>query len=266
MTSTQLRRGLLSIAFAVVGVGAFAFGHRSGFWAGRNSLPVVRPFVSVDRPEEELGRVDICLHTPTPVKPAHAVNGQIDQTIHGTVVGFGAALSVPPLTGHDLFCEMEPQWYVDVSDAQKARWRLLYSVSGIVVPSPALRIGTRVTVRLRAHWGFGKAAGVIVSDAAGVVFAAEQGAFGHGLEQEDIEPLRIAASDAIGVKHDGCGDAVLHVVEVHGDSATRVLPGRIGTVGLKGTSYRFWNAASYNWINISCTDMLDTMSWFLWRQ
>jgi len=215
---------------------------------------------------EDSGWIDICLHTRTPKSLARVVNGQIDQTITGTVIGFGSATAVPSLPGReDLFCEKDPQWYVDVADARKVLWRLLYSVSGIVLQRPAFKVGARVTVRLRAHWGFAKAAGVIVSDEAGPVFAAEQGAFGHALEQDDLEPLRIRVGDVFGVKHEGCGDAVLHTVEVYGDSTTRVLPGRVGTVGLRGTRYQFWNAASYNWINPSCTDMLDRMSWFFWR-
>jgi hypothetical protein len=274
VTSTQRRRGLIVIALALIAAVSFAL-RRTRFWQGRESLPaaaadpprpVVRPSLFVEGSVEDSGWIDICLHTRTPKSLARVVNGQIDQTINGTVVGFGSATAVPPLPGReDLFCEQDPQWYVDVTDAQKVLWRLLYSVSGIALEGPALKVGARVTVRLRAHWGFAKAAGVIVSDEAGPVFAAEQGAFGHGLEQEDFEPLRIRVGDVVGVKHEGCGDAVLHAIEVNGDSATRVLPGRVGTVGLRGTRYQFWNAASYNWINPSCTDMLDRLSWFLWR-
>ena len=265
MTSTQIKIGLIAIAIGLVAALSFALGRRTGFREGRASLPVVRASLHADRSVEDVERVDVCLHTQTPTSPAHEVNGQIDRTIQGTVVGSGATASVPPLPGHDLFCEVEPQWYLDVKDAQDVLWRLLYSVTGIVVEGPAVKAGTRVTVRLRAHWGFAKAAGVIVSDEAGPVFVAEQGAFGHGLEPEDLAPLRVRVSEVFGVRHEGCGDAVLHSVEVEGDATTRVLPGRVGTLGLRGTRYQFWNAASYNWINVSCTDMLDTVSWFLWR-
>ena len=89
---------------------------------------------------------------------------------------------------------------------------------------PSLTIGTRITIKLRAHWGFGKAAGVVVSDDAGPVLIAEQGFFGHGLEPEDILPFTVHVSDAIGVEHGGCGDAVMHAVEVQGDRAMRVMP------------------------------------------
>ena len=275
MTSTQRWRGLIVIALVLIAAVSFAVGRRTRFWQRRGSLPaaaadpprpVVRPSLSVERSVEDSGWIDICLHTRTPQSIARVVNGRIDQTINGTVIGFGSATAVPPLPGReDLFCEKNPQWYVDVADAQKVLWRLLYSVSGIALEGPALKVGARVTIRLRAHWGFAKAAGVIVSDEAGPVFAAEQGAFGHGLEPEDFEPLRIRVGDVFGVKHEGCGDAVLHTVEVHGDSATRVLPGHVGTVGLRGARYQFWNAASYSWLNPSCTDMLDRLSWFLWR-
>jgi hypothetical protein len=275
VTSTQPWRGLIVIALAVVAAVSFGLVRRTRCWQGRESLPAaaadpprpdVRPSLFVERSVEESGWIDICLHTRFPKSLARVVDGQIDQTITGTVIDFGSATAVPPLPGReDLFCENDPQWYVDVADARKVLWRLLYSVSGIALEGPALTVGARVTVRLRAHWGFAKAAGVIVSDEAGVVFAAEQGAFGHALEQEDVEPLRIRVGDVVGVKHEGCGDAVLHAVDVHGDTATRVWPGRVGTVGLRGKRYQFWNAASYNWINPSCTDMLDRLSWFLWR-
>ncbi len=272
---------MLAIAAGVIISASFVVGHRAGFWEGRglgfsqgrssgfsegrSSLSVVRPYPSLDASGGTQARVDICLQTPVIEKPGHSLNGQTVQTIEGTVMRFGAARSVLPLPGHLLFCEMEPEWYVDVADKQMAQWRLLYAVSGIAMEEPSLTIGTRITIKLRAHWGFGKAAGVVVSDDAGPVLIAEQGFVGHGLEPEDILPFTVHVSDAIGVEHGGCGDAVMHAVEVQGDRAMRVMPGQIGTVALRGRSYQFWNAASYNWINVSCTDMLDRMAWFLWR-
>jgi hypothetical protein len=266
--------GLIVIASFVVGHRAgvrdgrssgFSAGRRAGFSEGRSSLSALRPYPSLDASGGTQGRVDICLQTPALVKPGHSLNGQTDLTIEGTVMRFGDARSVPSLPGHVLFCEMEPEWYIDVADKQMVQWRLLYAVSGIAMEEPSLTIGTRVTIRLRAHWGFGKAAGVVVSDDAGPVLIAEQGFFGHGLEPEDYLPFTVHVGDAIGVEHDGCGDAVMHAVEVRGDSVVRVMPGQSGTVALRGRSYWFWNAASYNWINTSCTDMLDRMAWFLWR-
>jgi hypothetical protein len=270
---TAVKRIALAIGGGIVVTASFAAGHRVGFSVGRGAgiaegrkslAAVVRPYPSVEISEDSPGRVDICLQTSL-VGNGHSFKGEIVQTIEGTVVRLGAARSVVPLRGHALLCEIDPEWYVDVVDARKTQWRLMYTVSGIPVEEPSLSIGSRVTIRLRAHWGFGKAAGVAVSDESGPLLIAEQGAFGHGLEPADVLPFTVTASDAIAVKHDGCGDAVMHAVEVQGDSAIRVMPGRIGMLTLRGRSYRFWNAASYNWINVNCTDMLDRMAWFLWR-
>jgi len=53
-----------------------------------------------------------------------------------------------------------------------------------------------VTVNFRAHWGFAKAAGFMVSDTAGPVLGLEQGEFGHGLAPGDILPF-IVRTNAI---------------------------------------------------------------------
>jgi hypothetical protein len=261
------RRLCLGPLAAVAGMAAhFAVGHRFGFQAGRDSLPVLRPYPSLGALTDWQGRVDICVQTSTRDEAGNATAGEVVETIEGTVVGSGDVSSVTPLAGNAIPCERQPDWYIDVADAQKVLWRILYAVSGIVIGRPNVRTGTRVTVRLRAHWDFGKAAGFMVSDQAGPILAAEQGAFGHGLEPEDLEPLTIRVSDVIGVRHEDCGDAVIHAVDVRGESATRVLSGRIGTLSFRGANYRFWNSASYSWINVQCMDMLDRMSWFLWRQ
>jgi hypothetical protein len=262
------RRGwfVLAVAGATTIGASFALGRKIGFVEGRNSLPVLRSYPSVEQVGDWRGRVDICLQTAKPEEPGHTINGQIAQTIEGTVVGLGSARAVRPLAGHALFCEIDPEWYVDIADAAKSVSRILYAASGTTIGSPNLRVGAQVTVRMRARWGFGKAAGVIVSDESGPVLIAEQGAFGHGLHPEDLEPIAVGVGDAIGVRHEGCGDAVVHALDVRGDRTTRVLPGRIGSLTLRGASYRFWNAASYAWINIGCTDMLDQTSWLLWRE
>jgi hypothetical protein len=265
MISRGFRWVVIAVAAAMAAAASFAVGRMIGFGEGRRSLPVLRPYPPIDGVGDWRGQVDICLQTATPVEPGHAIGGQIDQTILGTVVGLGSAKAVSPLSGYALFCEIDPEWYVDVADGHTSVTRLLYAISGVSIEGPNLRIGTRVTVRLRAHWGFGKAAGVIVSDEAGPVLVAEQGAFGHGLQPEDIEPLTVTLGDAIGVRHQGCGDAVLHVIDVRGDGPARILPGRIGTFTFRGAAYRLWNAASYSWININCTDMLDQTSWLLLR-
>lgn len=214
------------------------------------------------------GSVDVCLQTRSPHAWEH--EGRFAKIVEGEVIAVGVARNLNELPGALVRCSIEPQWYFEVRDSIDERWRFLYAVSNTYAISntklgePNLQIGTKVTVNFRAHWGFAKAAGFMVSDTVGPVLGLEQGEFGHGLAPGDILPF-IVRTNAIGLRRDHCGDAVINAVDIVGDSEVRVLPGRYGLFGAGAMRFNFWNACSYSWANVRCTDMLSNTSWLLSR-
>jgi hypothetical protein len=253
------------VAAGLVLSATYWIGHEVGFARGRNAMPVLRPhppIVGKLGPEME---VDVCLQTTRSRDLVEKIGGGILETIDGTVRQSGDARQVGTLATTAVYCHTNPELYIDIVDSNQDVWRILYTGAGIAVPSPTVPAGTRVTVKVRGHLGFGKAVGFMMSDPLGPILAAEQGAFGQGLGPEDAKPFTIRVNEAIGMRHDMCGDQVIHAVEILGDSAAKVLPGRIGRVSLGAASYHFWNASTYSWINERCTDMFDESSWILWR-
>jgi len=265
VTSRKTWNVLLAVATGLALSASYWIGHEVGFARGRNAIPVLRPYPSiVGKPGREV-EVDVCLQTTRRRDLVEKIGGGIIETIHGIARQSGDARNISPLATTAVYCETNPDSYIDISDSNQDLWRILYTAAGITVPNPKVPAGTQVTVKMRGHLGFGKAVGFMLSDALGPIFAAEQGAFGQGLDPEDEKPFAIHVNEAIGMRHEMCGDAVIHAVEILGDSAAKVLPGRIGSVSLGAASYRFWNASSYSWINERCTDMFDQSSWLLWR-
>jgi hypothetical protein len=258
-------RVLIVLAAGLALSASYWIGHEVGFARGRNAMPVLRPYPSVvGRPGQDV-EVDVCLQTTRSRDRVEGIGGGIIEILQGTVRQSGDARTVSPLAATAVYCYRNPELYIDVSDSNQDVWRILFTASGNMVPNPKVPAGTQVTVKIRGHEGFGKAIGFMMSDALGPILAAEQGAFGQGLDAEDEKPFTIRANEAIGMRHERCGDAVMHAIEILGDSAAKVLPGRIGTVSLGRASYRFWNAATYSWVNERCTDMFDQSSWLLWR-
>jgi hypothetical protein len=263
--SRKVRNVLLVGAAGLAIPMSYWVGHEVGFARGRNAMPVLRPYPSsLGEPGRDID-VDVCLQTTRSRNLVEKIGGGIIETIQGKVEKSGDARNLTPLATTALYCMTSPEWYIDISDGNQDVWRILYRASGISVPSPKVSAGTRVTVKIRGHLGFGKAAGFMMSDALGPVLAAEQGAFGQGLDLDDEKPFTIRVNEAIGMKHEMCGDAVIHAIEILGDTAAKVLPGRIGSVSLGANSYHFWNALTYSWTNERCTDMFDQSSWLLWR-
>ena len=187
-------------------------------------------------------------------------------TIHGELVEVGPVQNPQKLPGTVVDCDDLPQSHLDVMDADYRLWRFLYSVSDLSVGRIKTQVGSRVTVKFRAFPGFSKAAGFVMSDRTGVILAVEDGAFGEGLSPSDELPFAIRKGHGVQLKQDFCGDAVSFALSITADTEERVLPGRMGSVVLGGTSYRFWNACSYDWVNVRCTDMLGDTSWVLWRE
>jgi hypothetical protein len=187
-------------------------------------------------------------------------------TIQGELVGRGPARYLQKLPGIVVDCDDLPQSYLDVVDSDYRVWRFLYSFSDLNVGRSKAQVGSRVTVKFRALLGFSKAAGFVVSDRTGIVLAVEDGAFGEGLSPSDEVPFSVRKADVFRLKQDRCGDAVSFALNVTAETEERVLPGRIGSVTLAGVAYRFWNACSYDWVNVQCTDMLGDTSWVLWRE
>jgi len=122
-----------------------------------------------------------------------------------------------------------------VRDSIDERWRFLYAVSNTYAISntklgePNLQIGTKVTVNFRAHWGFAKAAGFMVSDTA-AQSRLEQGEFGTGLLRDILRSSSERMLSASGVTI--AGDAIINAVDIVGDTEVRVLPGRYGLFGV----------------------------------
>ncbi len=258
---TALLLGISGLAISI----AYWVGHEVGFARGRNAMPVLCTYPwSAGTPGQVLD-VDVCLQTTRNMGLVEKLGGRIVETIHGTVRGLGDPSGVTPLATTAVHCLTEPDVYIDITDSNQDVWRILYTASGVSVPNPKVSVGARVTVKFRGTLGFGRAAGFMMSDALGPLLAAEQGAFGEGLDAEDEKPFVIHVGEAIGTRHEMCGDAVIHTVEILGSTAAKVLPGRIGHLSLGAASYRFWNTVTFHWINIRCTDMFDGSSWLLWR-
>lgn len=250
----------------------FAVGTKFGLWLRRDKA------ASAPAPEPAWqwgseGRVDVCLFTRTPRTPTFP-DGWVALTIDGVVAGSGRTRkgSPPPtLAGTVVECEPGPDGhvdldsYIDVEDPNHEVWRVLYGLSGATTPDLTTRMGARVTLRFDAHWGFSRAAGFMLLDEAGPVMAVERGTFGHGLVPEDRRPFTVNLGETIARRTGGCGDELAHALQVTGDSQMRVLPGREGAVSLHGASYRFWSAEATTWENDRCTDLLDQISWALWR-
>jgi len=265
VTARKIGTVLLVVAGGLALSSSYWIGHEVGFARGRNAMPVLRPYPSVvGRPGPEI-EVDVCLQTTRSKDVVGKIGGGIYETIDGTVSRSGDARRVHPLETTAVYCDTNPELYIDIFDSNQDVWRILYTAYKITVPNPTVSAGTRVTVKVRGHLGFGKAVGFIMSDAVGPILVAEHGAFRQGLGPEDEKPFTIRVGEAIGMRHEMCGDAVIHAIEILGDSAAKVLPGRIGRVSLGAASYHFWNASTYNWINERCTDMFDESSWLLWR-
>ena len=210
------------------------------------------------------GKVDVCLQTKPPL--AFAGEGRVSMTVRGELVGLGLARDVQKLPDAAVECDDQPQSHLDVVDSDYRLWRFLYSFSDLNAGRIKTPIGARVTVKFRAFVGFSKAAGFVVSDRTGVVLAVEDGAFGEGLSPSDELPFSVRKADAFRLKHDFCGDSVSFALNVSADTEERVLPGRTASVRLGASTYRFWNACSYSWVDVRCTDMLGDTSWVLWRE
>jgi hypothetical protein len=195
--------------------------------------------------------------------------------VSGTLHGFGelpAPAVDPRFPGEVVPCHndepdlrIERVHYIDIADGSRDVWRIMYAASIANLPDFPGRIGTRVSFRFDAHWGFAEAAGFVLLDEAGPVLAVEQGTFGPGLDSEHVSPFSVRLGHPIGSRAEGCGNQVAHTLDVAGDDLTQVPPGRTVLISMHGTRFRFWNAASYTWENPRCTDMLDSTSWALWR-
>lgn len=231
---------------------------------GRKDVARTAPRVLTPMAPGPDGKVDVCLQTKPPL--AFTGEGRVSMTVHGEVVGLGVARDVQKLTDAAVECDDQAQSHLDVVDSDYRLWRFLYSFSESNVGRIKTEIGTRVTVKFRALLGFSKAAGFVVSDRTGVVLAVEDGGFGEGLSPSDELPFSVRKADAIRLKHDSCGDSVSFALNVSADTEERVLPGRTASVRLGTTIYRFWNACSYSWVDVRCTDMLGDTSWVLWRE
>jgi len=221
------------------------------------------------------GRVDVCLFTRTPGKPAFP-DGRVGLAIDGVLTGFGhtgKGSPPPPLPGTVVECEMSPDshvdldGFIDVEDSKHELWRVLYGLSGTTISSLATLVGSHVTLRFDGHWGFSRAAGFMLLDKAGLVIAVERGTFGRGLLPEDQRPFAVRLGETVARRTDNCGDELAHALQVNGgDSQVQVLPGREQDVFLDGVRYRLWNAQAVTWENERCTDMLDQISWAFWRR
>ena len=217
--------------------------------------------------------VTVCLATRTPHR--RQWDGRVSLLVAGTLQGAGelpAPALDPAFPGEVVPCHndepdlrIERVHYIDIAEGSRDVWRIMYAASMADLPGFAARIGTRVSFRFDAHWGFAEAGGFVLGDDVGPVLAVEQGTFGPGLAREHVSPFSVGLGQPIGSRPDGCGDEVAHTLDVRGDGLTQVPPGRTVSLSVHGTQFRFWNAASHTWENPKCTDMLGSTSWALWR-
>jgi hypothetical protein len=143
-------------------------------------LFIVAPYTPL-----EVARKEVPGETTRSRDRVEGIGGGIIEILQGTVRQSGDARTVSPLATTAVYCYRNPEQYIDISDSNQDVWRILYTASGTTVPNPKVPAGTQVTVKIRGHEGFGKAVGFMISDALGPVLAAEQGAFGQGLDAED---------------------------------------------------------------------------------
>lgn len=126
------------------------------------------------------------------------------------------------------------------------------------------------SVSLRARYGrgfqFGASSGFVLSDAAGIVMAAEAGPWVGTLQSGDLPLFEVTLGTDICRTLSTCGSQMMSELVFHGDTSVSVGRSKDGEFVLRGHSYSARNSGGGYLIPDGCSDAEHVSTWAIWRK
>lgn len=228
----------------------------NGLWGDQHILPA-DPGVSAFT-----GTSAVCLGADQDVEPAESYE------IRGRVLS--AEWSDEPAIGFDnlVGCQNDVQQTVVIEDVDGVVWTLGYAwIDGDWDATPAIYAneGSQLEILVRNPEG-GAAAGMVVSDRSGPIYALESGIGGRALQDGDVTGLDVADGDVVGRGEGDCGDTEsISVVFESDDDRLVMYPGEDRSMQIDDAYTTVCSIESVRYVDGDCDDDAGEVSWVLFR-
>lgn len=204
----------------------------------------------------ERGDVAVCLDGGRPT----GGGGDIDQVLAGTVSALDAGTDACP-------------WSATIDDGAGTITTIGLGVAdadgGNLTPAVDLTVGASVALTYRYRLVWGDVAGFVLTDAGGVVLAAEEGAWGGALADGDVPGLAVARDDTVvATEPTECQPIEGYGIVFTGDEALTLTPVSSGTVLVDGAPLTAMAVAAYDYgesSNCQVSDITGETSWVVVR-
>lgn len=161
-----------------------------------------------------------------------------------------------------LDADENPQiWFVGVGLQEMD----VYEPVAFVTPELDLVVGQRLTARFMSVMSWGESQALLISDEEGLVFAADEAAWGAPLGDDPWEGLSLAQGNVEATVDDECGVQDWRERIFEADEDVSVANGQQAEIAIDGAPFTALNAVNYEWAEINCTDLGGSGAWAVWR-